>query len=513
MQAPLRYRSALRRQSMLGLRYRSTLGLPYRSTLPLALAALVSFPSAIPLALADESPPPVASAFVYPVGDELDCTKPAASEAAGYYISDRYLAVRKSRRRKVPRVHYGVDLSNGRSGSAVRSIAAGVVEVSDANALVKVRKAQKIKLPTIVDGKRTYRWGTRYRTSYKWRTGWGNRVVIRHTLPNGEVVYSLYAHLAPRSVLVKKGEIVGAGQPIARVGRTGRATAAHLHLEIRQTRIDEDTEISDPDGEFDPREEQAETVVPHTVDPIAFLESRVVRFEDLEPGTWQSRYVLAAIKDGVMTGSKARFEPDATISRESFYGALVSVFQLGTPFTKDDFDSKLDALVDSGIVDSRTRSRERAGDHISRSQALELVLRCLDRRAASGRSLARIAAEHLSRDFNREFAGPEAAAAAEKEARSIALAETAKLKKEAAARAARAAKAARAQGKRVRHAAPKVPPVKVKPLLDPGFGSLAQSAKSLSRAQACLLLASTLRLAPSQLSALERAAARVANSG
>lgn len=455
----------------------------------------------------------MAAAFVYPVGDELDFSKPAPVEGAGYYVSDSYLAVRKSRRRKAQRVHYGVDLSNGHSGNTVRSIAAGVVEVSDGNALVKVRKAQRIKLPTIVDGKRAYRWGTRFRTSYKWRTGWGNRVVIRHTLPNGEVVYSLYAHLAPRSVLVKKGEVLAAGQPIGRVGRTGRATAAHLHLEIRQTRIEEEDEPSDPDAESDFGEEQIQTAVPHTVDPIAFLKDRVVRFEDLEAGTWQSRYVLAAIKDGVMSGSKGRFEPDASISREAFYAALVGTFHLGTPFTKSDFESYLDALVDSGIVDGKLRSRERAKDHVSQSDALELLLRCLDQRAARGRSLAHMGAEHLSRDFNREFAGSKAALTAETEARLIAAAETARLKKEAAARAARAAKEARAHGKRVRSNTPKVRPVKPMPILDPGFAALAQSRKTLSRAEACLLLASALRMAPSQLSALERAAARVADSG
>ena len=216
------------------------MALRHRSDLLLFLAALSLHPSFTPLAEADDSSPPVATAFVYPVGDELDYTKPAAAEGAGYYVSDAYLAVRKSRRHKTQRVHYGVDLSNGRGGSTVRSIAAGVVEVSDANALVKVRKPQRIKLPTIVDGKRAYRWGTRYRTSYKWRTGWGNRVVICHTLPSGEVVYSLYAHRMPRSVIVKRGEIVAAGEPIARVGRTGRATAPHLHLEVRKTQIDEE---------------------------------------------------------------------------------------------------------------------------------------------------------------------------------------------------------------------------------------------------------------------------------
>ena len=136
-----------------------------------------------------EEPPPIASAFVFPIGDELDFKKPAPGEQVGFHVSDPYLAVRKARKHRPRRLHYGVDLSNGQSGHLVRAVAAGVVEVSDGNALIKVRKAQRVKLPAIVNGKRVDRWGTRYRTEYKWRNGWGNRIVVRHKLPDGQVVY------------------------------------------------------------------------------------------------------------------------------------------------------------------------------------------------------------------------------------------------------------------------------------------------------------------------------------
>ena len=483
------------------------------------IAATLLFPFLpAPTARADDPSTPTARAFVYPIGDEQDFTKPAAGERDGFHVSDRYLAVRRARKNRPQRIHYGVDLSNGSGGHVVRSVASGVVEVSDGNALIKVRKPQRIKLPTIVNGQRIYTYGTRYRMSYRWRTGWGNRVVIRHRLPNGDIVYSLYAHLMPRSVLVKKGEVVAAGQPIAKVGRTGRATAPHLHLEIRTTRLDENTDLADADDDLDPEAEfadgePAQTVVPHTVDPLAFLQDRVIRYEDLEPGSWQFRYALAAIKDGVMIGSKGHFDPDESISREAFCAALVSVFHLGTPFTKDEFGSNLDALVDSGILDDAARSRQRASDRLSRSDALELVLRCLDRRTARGQCLAQIATEQLARDFNEEFAGREAAIAAEHEAQKLASAETEARRKLAAARAARAAKEAAARGVQARVRQAKVVPVKPAPMLDPGFESLAQSNKNLSRAEACLLLASAIRLASSSLSALERAATRATNSG
>ena len=467
----------------------------------------------LPLAAAaeDSAGAPIAAAFVYPVGDELDYTKPASGEAAGFYVSDPYLALRKSR--KHTRLHYGVDLANGRGGYTVRAIGAGVVEVSEANALVKVKKVQRLRLPVVVNGRRTYKWSARTRTVYKWRTGWGNRVVIRHVLPGGQTVYSLYAHLMPRSVIVKQGEIVAAGQTIGRVGRSGHATAAHLHMEIRQTKVDPESDAADPDDDGESDEQLTQTALPHTIDPFAFLEEHVVRFQDLEPGTWQARYAMAALKDGLIAGSKDQFEPDDSITRTAFYRALVTTFHLGTPFTEDTFTSSVDALVDTGILDERERSRQRGDDDLNRSEALELVLRCLDHGAAKGQSLARIPSDLICHDFNRQFAGDEAARDAELLAGRIAASETAKRQKEVAARAAKQAKLAKAQGRLAGAKTPKISPVKPVPLLDPGFESLAQSKKSISRAEACLLLASALRMSPTRLSALERAAARVASSG
>ena len=60
------------------------------------------------------------------------------------------------------------------------------------------------------------------------RGGYGDAVEIDH----GGGVTTLYAHAS--ELLVREGEEVAPGQPIARVGQTGRATGSHLHFELRE---------------------------------------------------------------------------------------------------------------------------------------------------------------------------------------------------------------------------------------------------------------------------------------
>jgi murein DD-endopeptidase MepM/ murein hydrolase activator NlpD len=471
----------------------------------LALAALLATPAS--LSAADNSAIPVAGAFVYPVGDELDFTKSHEGEGYGYYVSDGYL---KQRGRRKQRTHYGVDLSNGRGGAPIRAIASGVVVVAEANGLVKVRRKQQVKVPVVVDGKKVYKKRTRWRSVSKWRTGWGNYVVVRHTLPSGETVHSLYGHMQPRSVLVKRGEIVAAGQPLGMIGRSGRASSAHLHLEIRKSIRDPDV-VTENGEEDEPTPEERRFSQLQTVDPISFLEEHVRRYEDLEPGSWQARYALAACRDGIVAGDRSKFEPDESVTRAEYFRALLLAFRLATPLSMKNWENTVNAMVDSEILDPSGAHDARAGDKISRSEALEILMRCLDSHEARARNLSAIHGLQISRDFNREFASADAAVAAEARAKSLANAETRARQKAEYDRVARARKAAKAAGKTPRAKVQHVEPVKPVPVLDPGFEAIAQSQKSLTRAESCLLLATALRTGGERYTALGRAATRTAD--
>ena len=55
----------------------------------------------------------------------------------------------------------------------------------------------------------------------------GNHVIVRTA-----DVFALYAHLAPGTVVVAKGQEVAVGDVLGRVGHTGNSTAPHLHFQL-----------------------------------------------------------------------------------------------------------------------------------------------------------------------------------------------------------------------------------------------------------------------------------------
>ena len=65
---------------------------------------------------------------------------------------------------------------------------------------------------------------------------WGNIVLIEHCLPDGQTVWSQYAHL--KESLVKKDDIVRRGQQIGTIGKGAENQfPAHLHFEVRQKEL------------------------------------------------------------------------------------------------------------------------------------------------------------------------------------------------------------------------------------------------------------------------------------
>jgi murein DD-endopeptidase MepM/ murein hydrolase activator NlpD len=64
--------------------------------------------------------------------------------------------------------------------------------------------------------------------------GYGNMVVLQH---EGDLL-TVYAHNSV--VLVKAGDHVVDAQEIARVGQSGRASAPHLHFEVRRGQVPQD---------------------------------------------------------------------------------------------------------------------------------------------------------------------------------------------------------------------------------------------------------------------------------
>jgi murein DD-endopeptidase MepM/ murein hydrolase activator NlpD len=107
------------------------------------------------------------------------------------------------------------------SGTQIRAARAGTVEWLQSS-LTKTYDPSK---PTTADNT-PFALGS--------RDNWGNAVRIRHTGP----FTSWHFHIQTNSVLVKVGDKVERGQPIALSDNTGRSTAPHLHFQVQADSTD-----------------------------------------------------------------------------------------------------------------------------------------------------------------------------------------------------------------------------------------------------------------------------------
>lgn len=185
--------------------------------------------------------------------------------------------------------HEGADLGNGREGDSVVAAATGIV------------------VHTGGDG----------------GSGFGVHAVLAHRMPGEKLRYSVYAHLVKGSVAVRTGEIVAAGQLVGRVGRTGRASAPHLHFEIRRP--------------LDPNERWENAPVE---DPLAFVLDRLP--DARRDTTWARPYLEWAEHAGLLpSGARA----DDELSRGDWWRMLASAAR-GMPVATPERSGELrDSLV------------------------------------------------------------------------------------------------------------------------------------------------------------------------
>ena len=230
-------------------------------------------------------------AWVYPVGAERDWK--AAAPGAPAYALLRGFGTRHAR-------HLGADLGDGRAAGAVCASAHGIVVL-------------------VVNGHDS--------------TAWGNRVVIAHRLVDGGTVYSVYAHLLRGSIRARPGECVSAGEPIARVGRSGNATTPHLHFEVRVTR------------EPDLRWEKATAV-----DPLAFVGKRLVAARS--PG--QTSTCLTWAEETALLSRGA--EAEAPLRRADWWSMLMSAARHDADRLPTTADSLVAGLRAAGVLEGEGRA-------------------------------------------------------------------------------------------------------------------------------------------------------------
>lgn len=228
----------------------------------------------------------VSGAWLYPVGarralgtDSPEC--PAFKLNRGLEQSGQRLT------------HEGADMANGRGGDTVRAAGSGLV---------------------VLNASRD--------------DGYGRRIVMAHRCADGAVRYTVYAHLSEGTTVVHAGDRVCAGDPLARVGQTGRASTPHLHFEVRET--------SAP-GE---RWEHA-----RVLDPIAFLDARLPQALDAESGV--APYLEWAQCEGLIDSHAAA---EGVLTRASWWRMVMAAAAIPAQSPPVEDEALRDSLITQGLL-------------------------------------------------------------------------------------------------------------------------------------------------------------------
>lgn len=135
-------------------------------------------------------------------GVEFSTGNPTATYISSYFNPDRVIYGKES-------PHYAIDIaSSGKTDYVIAAVGGQVVKVND----------RCSNNGQFLDGNESTCGG-----------GYGNYIKIKK--PNSNI-YFVYAHLYPRSIKVKEGDIVKQGQYIAIMGNSGNTTGTHLHFQI-----------------------------------------------------------------------------------------------------------------------------------------------------------------------------------------------------------------------------------------------------------------------------------------
>lgn len=228
-------------------------------------------------------------AWMFPVGDPIELVREKPVQGSRFYVSR---GIERDSRGRV--THHGADLINGRAGDSVRAAANGIVlQVSERAA-----------------------------------DGYGLHVVLAHRTPEDGWVFSVYSHLARGSTGVRVGEPIRAGELIGRVGRTGRATANHLHFEVRIPR-----RLEDPWQKATPG------------DPIDWIEARLPAHRG--DTTWAAPYLSWAEETALITPET---RPTDRLSRAEWWRMLARAARAPISRLPRDPDSLRRVLETAGVV-------------------------------------------------------------------------------------------------------------------------------------------------------------------